>query len=62
MVQVEFVLAWLQSRTARLRSEPDRGDGVQWAVVVGIGVAIAVAVGAILLAKATGISNNVKIQ
>lgn len=62
MTQAEFLIAWLTVRTADLRRNPDQGDGVQWAIVVGIGVAIAIAVGAILMTKATDTVNNVKVQ
>lgn len=62
MMQAEFLIAWLTVRTADLRKNPDQGDGVQWAIVVGIGVAIAIAVGAILMTKATDTVNNVKVQ
>ena len=62
MTQAEFLIAWLTVRTADLRKNPDQGDGVQWAIVVGIGVAIAIAVGAILMTKATDTVNNVKVQ
>lgn len=61
-LQAEFVIAWLYLRTAPLRKDSDRGDAVGWAIVTGIVVAIAIAVGAILMTKATDTANNVVVQ
>ena len=62
MTQAEFLIAWLYVRTADMRKNPDQGDGVGWAIVTGIVVSIAIAVGLILYAKATDTANNVKVQ
>ncbi len=44
----------LASRLAALRAEPDRGDVAEKIVIVGIFVALAVAVGAIITSAVSG--------
>ena len=66
MMEIQFVWAWVQSRRALLtrsrREEPDRGDIVQTAIIVGLFAAAAITIIAILVSKATKAANNVKTQ
>lgn len=54
-----FLLDELRSRTRARRLEPDRGDVAEKIVIVGIFVALAIAVGAIITKAVTGDANHI---
>lgn len=60
---IMYVVDMLSLRAAELRADPDRGDVAEKIVIVGIFVALAVAVGLIVrhavLADATNISKTI---
>jgi hypothetical protein len=62
MTAIHMVWAWVHSRVQRVRAEPERGDIVQTAIIVGLFAAAAIVVVGILVAKATDAANNVKTQ
>jgi hypothetical protein len=63
MLQIQMVWAWFSAKADELRTQdPDRGEIVNTAVVIGILAAGAILVGAILIAKAVAAANNVQTQ
>jgi len=56
---VLFLAEQLRLRLAQCRLEPDRGDVAEKIVIVGIFVALAVAVGLIITKAVTGDANNI---
>lgn len=54
-----FLLEELRSRARDRRLEPDRGDVAEKIVIVGIFVALAIAVGAIITKAVTGDANHI---
>ncbi|MDA8037743.1 MAG: hypothetical protein M0Z69_00995 [Actinomycetota bacterium] len=54
-----FLLEELRSRARDWRLEPDRGDVAEKIVIVGIFVALAIAVGAIITKAVTGDANHI---
>jgi hypothetical protein len=56
---VAQLLRLLASRIALLRDEPDRGDVAEKIVIVGIFVALAVAVGAMITSAVSGDATSV---
>ncbi len=60
MVQIQLVLAWFAAKADELREQdPDRGEIVNTAIVIGVLAAGAIVVGAILIVKATTAANNI---
>jgi hypothetical protein len=56
-------LGVLQRRRAAALAEPDRGDGILiWVVMTALLAAAAIAIVAIIVAKATSTANNTKTQ
>lgn len=63
VVQLQMVWMFFVARANRLREEnPDRGEIVNAAIVIGVLAAGAIIVGAILITKAKDAANNVKTQ
>jgi len=66
MVEIRMVWAWVQSRAREVqqsnRQDPDRGDIVQTAIIVGLFAAAAILIVGILVAKAKSAADNVKTQ
>jgi hypothetical protein len=64
MIEIRLIWAWLASRAAALR-EADRDSGVEtlsWVVLTALIVAAAIAVAAIIIAKAKSAANNIQLQ
>lgn len=63
IVPIEFqpVLWWLRGRIA-LTSSDDRGEVVPWVIIVAVTAALAIAVGAIIVAKVTSKANNINLN
>ena len=60
---ITLVHAWIVSRFQRLhREDPNRGDVPGWVIVTGITVTLALAIGAIIVAKITGKANTINLQ
>jgi hypothetical protein len=60
MVQIQLVWAWFAAKADELREQdPDRGEIVNTAIVIGILAAAAIVVGAILVVKATAAANAI---
>lgn len=60
--EIAFLLAFfgnLRDRVIRHGDDPERGDVMQWVLITAIGVTLAVAVGAILIAKITAKANSI---
>ena len=65
MVMVGVVTGWVSSRMQRIREDPERDRGsdiLQTVVIIGLFVAAAIVVVAIIVAKATGAANNIQTQ
>ena len=66
MIEIQLVWCWLQTRRQAtmqsLRDDPDRGDIVQTAIIIGLFAAAAILVVGILVGKAKSAANNVQIQ
>ena len=61
--QLQMVWMFFVARANQLREEnPDRGEIVNAAIVIGVLAAGAIIVGAILITKAKSAANNVKTQ
>lgn len=60
--EMTLVTAWMMARIHAVREGKDRGDIVQVVVIIGLFVAAAIIIVAILVAKAKGAANNVKTQ
>lgn len=61
--EVQLIWAWFHVQARKIREEnPDRGEMINTAIVVGILAVIAITVGLILMTKATGAANNIKTQ
>ncbi len=62
-VEVQLLWAWFTVRARAVRQEnPDRGEMVNTAIVIGVLAVIAIAVGLILMTKAKSAANNIKTQ
>lgn len=62
-VEVQLLWAWFTVRVQKMREEnPDRGEMINTAIVVGVLAVIGLAVGAILMTKAKTAANNIKTQ
>jgi hypothetical protein len=63
MLQLQMVWMYFVAKANHLRDEnPDRGEIVNAAIVIGVLAAGAIIVGAILIAKAKSAATNVKTQ
>ena len=61
--EVQLLWAWFTVRARAVREDnPDRGEMINTAIVVGILAVIAVTVGIILMTKATSAANNIQTQ
>jgi hypothetical protein len=56
-----FMLRILKDRIATLRENPEAGDIVQTVILVGLFAAAAIAIGAIIVNKATTAANNIQV-
>ena len=52
MMEIQMMWAWFQTRMDGVRQQPDRGDIVQTAIMIGLFAAGAIVVVGILVAKA----------
>ena len=57
--EVQLVLALFGRLRQRVASDPERGEVVQWVLLAAIGATMAIAVGAIILAKMTDKANQI---
>lgn len=63
MVEIRLLWAWARARVALLREQDgERGNLLVWAVMTALLVAAAIAVVAIIVAKAKSTANNTKTQ
>jgi hypothetical protein len=61
--EVQLLWAWFTVQSRKIREEnPDRGEMINTAIVVGILAVIGITVGLILMNKAKGAANNIKTQ
>lgn len=60
-MELQPVLWWLRGRIA-LSSADDRGEVVPWVIIVAVTAALAIAVGAIIVAKVTSKANNINLN
>ena len=59
-LEIQPMLWWLRGRIA-LTSADERGEVVPWVIIVAVTAALAIAVGAIIVAKVTEKANNVNL-
>ena len=60
---IDVVRAWITTRMHQLRrQDTDRGDVPGWVIVTGITVALAIAIGLIIVAKVTDKANSINLQ
>lgn len=59
---IRYLADLLRYRIAELNAEPDRGDVAEKVVIVGIFVALAIAVGALITKAVTGDANTISKQ
>lgn len=59
-LEIQPLLWWLRGRIA-LTSADERGEVVPWVIIVAVTAALAIAVGAIIVAKVTEKANNVNL-
>jgi hypothetical protein len=55
-------LAWWLQAHLEIRSPDERGEVVPWVLIVAISAALAIAVGAIIVAKVMGKANSVNLN
>ena len=60
-LQLQPIVWWLRGRIALAQSD-DRGEVVPWVIIVGVTAALAIAVGAIIVAKVTSKANNINLN
>lgn len=58
--EAKLLLTYWWSRFEVARRDESGVSAVEWAIIVSLGVGIAIAVAAILMIKGRGIANNVK--
>jgi hypothetical protein len=62
-VEVQLLWAWFTVRARAVRQEnPDRGEMVNTAIVIGVLAVIAITIGVILMTKAKSAANNIQTQ
>lgn len=59
-LEIQPLMWWLRGRIA-LTSSDERGEVVPWVIIVAVTAALAIAVGAIIVAKVTQKANNVNL-
>ena len=59
-LELQPLVWWLRGRIA-LTSADERGEVVPWVIIVAVTAALAIAVGAIIVAKVTQKANNVNL-
>jgi hypothetical protein len=59
MQVVAYLIASLNARIAESRLDPERGDVAEKIVIVGVFVALAIAVGALITKAVTGDANHI---
>jgi hypothetical protein len=65
MVELQLMVAWWASTATRILQRARRKDGGEvqgWVIVVAITVALAIGVGAIIVAKVTAKANSIDLQ
>jgi hypothetical protein len=62
MIEFQMMWLWLQARVEPMRHNPERGDVVQTAIMIGLFAAGAIAVVGILVKKANDAANSVNIK
>ncbi len=60
-IELQPILWWLRGRIA-LTSTDDRGEVVPWVIIVAVTAALALAVGAIIVAKVMSKANNINLN
>ncbi len=62
LFEIQMAWYWLQARVEPIRQNPERGDIVQTAIMIGLFAAGAIVVVGILVGKANQAANSVKIK
>lgn len=62
MIEIQVLCAWLGARVRDLRVQRDRGEVLPWVIITALLAAAAIAIVAIIVAKAKSTANNVKTQ
>lgn len=60
-LELQPMLWWLRGRIA-LTSTDERGEVVPWVIIIAVMAALAIAVGAIIVAKVTQKANNINLN
>jgi hypothetical protein len=60
-IELQPMLWWLRGRVAATSAD-DRGEVVPWVIIVAVTAALAIAVGAIIVAKVTSKANNINLN
>ncbi len=60
-LQLQPIVWWLRGRIALAQTD-DRGEVVPWVIIVAVTAALAIAVGAIIVAKVTNKANNINLN
>ena len=60
MQEIQAVLAWAQLRIAQARRD-ERGEVTEKVIIIAVFAALAIAVGAIIVAKVTDKANNISL-
>ena len=60
-IELQPLLWWLRGRVA-LTSADERGEVVPWVIIVAVTAALAIAVGAIIVAKVTDKANHINLN
>lgn len=60
-IELQSMLWWLRGRIA-LTATDDRGEVVPWVIIVAVTAALALAVGAIIVAKVMTKANNINLN
>jgi hypothetical protein len=62
MIEIQVLCAWLGARVRDRRTKRDRGEVLPWVIITALLAAAAIAIVAIIVAKAKSTANNVKTQ
>ena len=62
MIEIQVLCAWLSAHVRDLRTHRDRGEVLPWVIITALLAAAAIAIVAIIVAKAKSTANNVKTQ
>jgi hypothetical protein len=60
-LELQPLLWWLRGRMA-MAADDERGEVVPWVIIVAVTAALAIAVGAIIVAKVTSKANNINLN